>query len=50
MVLVSFLSFINVSHTKDEIIAIAKEYDIDDVPNEQGEVLKRPRTVFILKY
>lgn len=39
---VRFMDLIEVSHTKEEIIAIASEYEIDDGPDEEGNYYKRP--------
>ncbi|KAL2727079.1 hypothetical protein V1478_007357 [Vespula squamosa] len=39
---VRFMDLVDVSHTKEEIVAIASEYEIDDGPDEEGNYYKRP--------
>ena len=38
----SFRHFINVSHTEQEIKNIAEEYEIEDGPDDKGEMFMRP--------
>nr|XP_012224397.1 PREDICTED: cytochrome c1-2, heme protein, mitochondrial-like [Linepithema humile] len=37
-----FMDLIDVSHTADEVKAIAAEYEVDDGPDEEGNYYKRP--------
>ncbi|KAL6448253.1 hypothetical protein ACFW04_000318 [Cataglyphis niger] len=39
---VRFMDLINVTHTEDEVKAIAAEYEIEDGPNEEGDYYTRP--------
>ncbi|XP_053983222.1 uncharacterized protein LOC128878759 [Hylaeus volcanicus] len=39
---VRFLDLIDVTHTKEEVKAIAKEFEVDDGPDEGGNYYKRP--------
>ncbi|XP_035722832.1 cytochrome c1-2, heme protein, mitochondrial-like [Vespa mandarinia] len=39
---VRFMDLVDVSHTKEEAVAIAAEYEIDDGPDEEGNYYKRP--------
>ena len=42
---IAFRSLVGVSHTEKQVKALAEEYEYDDEPNEEGEVLKRPGKV-----
>lgn len=39
---VSFMDMVDVSHTREEMIAIAADYEIDDGPDQEGNYYKRP--------
>ncbi|KAI4501965.1 hypothetical protein M0802_002647 [Mischocyttarus mexicanus] len=39
---VRFMDLINVTHTKEEVAAIAADYEIEDGPDEEGNYYKRP--------
>ncbi|XP_014608700.1 PREDICTED: cytochrome c1-2, heme protein, mitochondrial-like isoform X1 [Polistes canadensis] len=39
---VRFMDLVNVSHTRDEVAAIAADYEIVDGPDEEGNYYKRP--------
>ncbi|XP_066595950.1 uncharacterized protein [Prorops nasuta] len=39
---VRFLDFVDVTHTKSEVEALAEEYEVQDGPNEEGEYYMRP--------
>eukprot|EP01120_Amphizonella_sp_Union-15-10_P015911 TRINITY_DN826_c0_g1_i1.p1 TRINITY_DN826_c0_g1~~TRINITY_DN826_c0_g1_i1.p1 ORF type:complete len:305 (+),score=47.87 TRINITY_DN826_c0_g1_i1:82-996(+) len=41
---ISFRHLINVAFTEKEMKAIAAEYEVEDGPNETGEMFSRPRT------
>lgn len=43
--LIAFRNLVGVSHTEDEAKELAAEYEIDDGPNDQGEMYKRPGKV-----
>jgi ubiquinol-cytochrome c reductase cytochrome c1 subunit len=40
--LVSFRQLVGVTHTEEQMKAIAESYDIEDGPNDQGEMFERP--------
>lgn len=39
---VAFRNLVNVTHTEEEVKALAKECDVEDGPNEDGEMFTRP--------
>ncbi|XP_076169307.1 uncharacterized protein LOC143147685 [Ptiloglossa arizonensis] len=39
---VCFLDLVEVTHSREEVKAIAAEFEVDDGPNEQGDYYKRP--------
>ncbi|KAK2584194.1 hypothetical protein KPH14_006619 [Odynerus spinipes] len=39
---VSFMDLIDVSHTREEMTAIAAEYEVEDGPNDEGNYYTRP--------
>jgi ubiquinol-cytochrome c reductase cytochrome c1 subunit len=43
--LIAFRNLVNVSHTEEEVREIAAEYEVEDGPNELGEMYKRPARV-----
>lgn len=42
---IAFRNLVGVSHTEEEVRALAAEYEVEDGPNEQGEMFKRPGRV-----
>lgn len=39
---IAFRNLVGVSHTEDEAKALAAEYEIEDGPDDKGEMFKRP--------
>jgi len=39
---IRFIALVNVTHTKAEALALAQEYEIEDGPNDEGEMFTRP--------
>jgi len=44
--LIRFRELIGVTHTKEEVVALAKEMDVVDGPNGEGEMFERPAKLF----
>jgi len=42
---IHFRELVGVTHTKDQATAIAKTYEIEDGPDDKGEMFKRPRAL-----
>lgn len=44
--LMRFREFVGVTHTKEEVVAMAKEFEVVDGPNDEGEMFERPAKLF----
>jgi len=43
--LIAFRNLVGVSHTEEEVRELAAEYEVEDGPDEHGEMYKRPARV-----